>query len=36
MEREWELIVMKWAEMVGNEERNGYERLCEEVGTLKV
>ena len=35
MEMECELMVMKWGEMVGNKERNGYEGLCEEVGTLK-
>ena len=34
MKREWELMVMKWGEMVGNEERNVYEGLCEEVGIL--
>ena len=27
IEREWELTVMKWQEMVGNEEINGYEGL---------
>ena len=36
MEREWELRVIKWEEMLGNEERNSYEGLCEEVGILKV
>ena len=36
MIREWELMVMKGGEMLGNEERNGYEGLFEEVGTLKV
>ena len=25
MNKEGELMVMKWGEMVGNEERNGYE-----------
>ena len=36
MKREWELMVMKWGEMVENEERKGYEGLCEEVGILKL
>ena len=36
MEREWELMVMKWGEIVGNKEGNSYEELCEEVGNLKV
>lgn len=35
MERELELMVMKWGEIVGNEERNSYEGLYEEVGILK-
>ena len=35
MEGEWELMVMKWGEIVGIEDTNGYEGLCEEVGTLK-
>ena len=28
MEREWELMVMEWGEIVENKERNGYEGLC--------
>ena len=36
IKREWELMVMKWGKIVGNKERNGYEGLYEEVGTLKV
>ena len=36
IERELELMVMKWGEIGGNEEKNGNEGLCEEVQTLKV
>ena len=36
MKGEWELTVMKRGQMVGNEDSNDYEGLCEEVGILKV